>query len=105
MCALQRDLTHNLPFHGTDNVLGAGDTPILVVPSLEVKDLCCPEDGSKLFFTGKAQGPSPSLPHLESGPAVGIGTQVHTSVGSGPQAQCGVTVGWAQVTSLTALQM
>lgn len=45
MCVTKSDLTHNLSFHDTDNILGTGDTPVLVLPSLEVKASCCADDG------------------------------------------------------------
>lgn len=32
-----RELFHNSPFSGTDNLLGADDTSILVLPYLEVR--------------------------------------------------------------------
>ncbi|EPY82982.1 sterol O-acyltransferase 2 [Camelus ferus] len=39
MCGMgpERELTHNSPFSGTDNLLGADDTSILVLPYLEIR--------------------------------------------------------------------
>lgn len=67
MCVTKSDLTNNLPFPDTADILGAGDTSLLVLPPLEVKASRCTDNGIKLFSTSKAQSQGSSLPHLESG--------------------------------------
>lgn len=70
MCVIRSDLTHNLPFYVTDNILGAGDTSILVLPSLEVNVQPHLDDdvSSSLPVKPRARAPHRTpLPHLESG--------------------------------------
>lgn len=58
MCVTRSDLTHNLPFYVTDNILGAGDTSILVLPSLEVNAPHLDDDvSSSLPVKPRARGP------------------------------------------------
>lgn len=68
MCVTRSDLTHNLPFCVTDNILGAGDTSILVLPSLEVNAPHLDDVSSSLPVKPRARAPHRTpLPHLESG--------------------------------------
>lgn len=53
MCVISSDLAHNLLFRGTDNILGARDTSILVLPSLEVKAPYCPDNGVDSSLSAK----------------------------------------------------
>lgn len=87
ICVTKSGLIHNLFFPDTDNILGTGDTPLLVLPSLGVNASCCTDDGHQALF--HLQSPEPGLlpTLLESRTCTwdltgAIGTQVHTSVGS-----------------------
>lgn len=95
MCVTKSDLTHNLPFPHTDNILGAGDTPLLVLPSLEIlASSLCADDSIKLFSEKHRAGAPHYLIWMKSGTCTKALPGAHGDSDThvcGPQAQDGVT--------------